>query len=63
MRDGKIVSEVKSAEIDETGLKNLMVGRTVSGGYYREDYDTKISDEVVMKVRNLKLPFRVLLVM
>lgn len=59
MRDGKIVSEVKSAEIDETGLKNLMVGRTVSGGYYREDYDTKISDEVVMKVRNLKAGKRI----
>lgn len=59
MRDGKIVDEVASAEVDETRLKNLMVGREVSGQYYREDYDTTISDEVVMKVSNLSVGQRV----
>lgn len=54
MRDGHLVGEAVSDEIDETTLKNRMVGRTLSGKYYREDYDTKISNEVVMKVENLK---------
>lgn len=53
MRDGKIIATVESSELDETKLKNLMVGRELSGHYYREDYDTVVSDEVVMKVRGL----------
>lgn len=53
MRDGKIVTEVNSADVDEAQLKNLMVGRTLSGKYYREDYDTPVSDEIVLSVRGL----------
>ena len=40
----------------DEGLKKLMVGREVTGDYYRADYGEKISDEVVMSVRNVTVP-------
>ena len=55
MRDGKLVAEVETAGMDEVQLKNLMVGRELCGKYYREDYGTPISDEVVMRVENLSV--------
>jgi len=59
MRDGKIVTEVMSCDVDESQLKNLMVGRTVSDKYYREDYGVPVSEEVVMKVQNLSAGHRI----
>lgn len=56
MRDGKYIDTVKSNEMTEDSLKRLMVGRELSGHYYREDYDTKISDEVVLEVKDLNCP-------
>ena len=35
LRDGVYIDTVKSADIDEEGLKKLMVGREVTGDYYR----------------------------
>ena len=56
LRDGVYIDTVKSKDIDEEGLKKLMVGREVTGDYYRADYGEKISDEVVMSVRNVTVP-------
>jgi ribose transport system ATP-binding protein len=56
LRDGIYIDTVKSADIDEEGLKKLMVGREVTGHYYRADYGEKISDEVVMSVKNVSVP-------
>ncbi len=56
LRDGVYIDTVKSADIDEDGLKKLMVGRDVTGKYYRADYDEKVSDEVVMKVEDVSVP-------
>ena len=56
LRDGVYISTVKSSEIDEDGLKAMMVGRTVAGNYYRVDYDEKISEEVVLSVKNVCVP-------
>ena len=56
LRDGVYIDTVKSSEIDEDGLKKLMVGRDVSGGYYRADYDEEVSSEVVMKVDDVTVP-------
>ena len=56
LRDGVYIDTVKSSEIDEDGLKKLMVGREVSGEYYRADYDETVSDEVVMRVENVTVP-------
>ena len=56
LRDGIYIDTVKSSEVDEDGLKKLMVGRDVTGGYYRTDYGEKVSEEVVMKVEDVSVP-------
>ena len=56
LRDGVYIDTVKSADVTEDDLKKLMVGREVSGAYYRTDYDEKISDEVVLEAKNLTVP-------
>lgn len=56
MRDGVYIDTVKSADVTEDDLKRLMVGREVTGDYYRPDYGEKVSDEVVLSVRNVSVP-------
>ena len=56
LRDGVYIDTVKSSDVDEQALKKLMVGREVTGDYYRADYGEPISDEVVMKVKNVSVP-------
>lgn len=56
LRDGDYIDTVKSEDIDEEGLKKLMVGREVTGDYYRADYGEPISDKVVMSVKNVTVP-------
>jgi ABC-type sugar transport system ATPase subunit len=56
LRDGVYIDTVKSADVTEDDLKRLMVGREVTGNYYRPDYDEPISDEVVLSVRDVTVP-------
>ncbi len=56
MRDGRVVDTVNAKDVDEDKLKALMVGRDVSGHYYREDYGTPISDKVVLRTKGLTCP-------
>ena len=58
MRDGNLIDTVPSKGMTQNRLKSLMVGRELSGHYYREDYDTPISEEKVLEVRNLNCPGR-----
>jgi ABC-type sugar transport system ATPase subunit len=53
-RDGKLISTVDNKNIGEDDLKKLMVGRNLEHRYYREDYDGRVSDEVVMKVEQVE---------
>ena len=41
MRDGVYIDTVKSKDVTEDDLKRLMVGREVTGDYYRSDYGEK----------------------
>ncbi len=50
------IDTVKSADVNEDDLKKLMVGREVTGDYYRSDYGEKVSDEVVLSVKNVTVP-------
>ncbi|MCI6938735.1 MAG: ATP-binding cassette domain-containing protein [Succinatimonas hippei] len=43
LRDGEYITTVKSRDVNEDDLKKLMVGREVTGKYYRSDYGSKIS--------------------
>lgn len=56
LRDGVYIDTVKSRDVTEDDLKRLMVGREVTGDYYRSDYGEKLSDEVVLSVKNLTVP-------
>ncbi len=56
LRDGVYIDTVKSADVTEEDLKKLMVGREVTGDYYRSDYGEKVSDEVVLSVKDVSVP-------
>ncbi len=49
LRDGVLVKRLEKEEFDSSVIKSSMVGRDMGDKYYREDYGTKISDEVVLK--------------
>ncbi|MGN0903408.1 MAG: sugar ABC transporter ATP-binding protein [Succinivibrio sp.] len=59
LRDGEYIATVKSKDVTEDDLKKLMVGREVTGKYYRTDYGEKISDEVVLSVKNVSVPGKI----
>ncbi|MGN1280421.1 MAG: sugar ABC transporter ATP-binding protein [Succinivibrio sp.] len=59
LRDGEYIDTIKSKDVTEDDLKKLMVGREVTGAYYRTDYNEKISDEVVLSVKNVSVPNRI----
>ncbi|MBR5338154.1 MAG: sugar ABC transporter ATP-binding protein [Lachnospiraceae bacterium] len=56
LRDGVYIDTVKSADVNEDDLKKLMVGREVSGSYYRADYGEAVSDEVVLTAKGVTVP-------
>lgn len=56
LRDGDYIDTVKSSEVTQDDLKKFMVGREMTGSYYRSDYGEKISDEVVLKANGISVP-------
>ena len=50
---GQILSLSKKAEFDEDAIKTSMIGRELSGSYYRDDYGDPAGEEVVLKAENL----------
>ncbi len=56
LRDGVYIDTVDAKDVTEDDLKKLMVGRELGEHYYREDYGEKISDEVVLSVRDVTVP-------
>ena len=56
MRDGKVVSEMPSAEATVSRLRQLMVGRTLRHEYYRESRQGDPQAEVVLEARSITSP-------
>ena len=56
LRDGEYIDTVNTAEVTEDDLKRLMVGREIGSAYYRTDYGTPVSDEVVLAVEGVSVP-------
>lgn len=56
LRDGEVVGSVVSADTSPDEIKRMMVGREVSGDYYRADHEAEYGDEVVLQVQNLTVP-------
>ena len=56
LRDGEYIDTVNTADVTEDDLKRLMVGREIGSAYYRTDYGTPVSDEVVLSVKGVTVP-------
>lgn len=56
LRDGEYIDTVVCSEVTEDDLKRLMVGREIGSAYYRTDYGTPISKEVVLSVSGVSVP-------
>ena len=56
LRDGEYIDTVNAADVTEDDLKRLMVGREIGSAYYRTDYGTPISGEVVLTVNGVSVP-------
>ena len=56
LRDGEYIDTVNSKDMTEDDLKRLMVGREIGNAYYRTDYGTPVSDEVVLTIKNVSVP-------
>ncbi len=56
LRDGEYIDTVNAGDVTEDDLKRLMVGREIGSAYYRTDYGTPVSDEVVLSVQNVTVP-------
>ncbi|MDR2354752.1 MAG: ATP-binding cassette domain-containing protein, partial [Clostridiales Family XIII bacterium] len=53
LRDGAVVGEVKSSETTPDEIKLMMVGRDMSGEYYRSDTAPAYGEELVLRVADL----------
>lgn len=56
LRDGDFITTVDKKDVTSDDLKRLMVGREMSDHYFRTDYGTKVSEEVVINVENVSVP-------
>ncbi len=53
LRDGIKIGRLEKEEMTGIAIKNMMVGRDMSGSYYREDINGTVSDTVVMEVSDI----------
>lgn len=56
LRDGVIVMCKDAKEYTMNELKRQMIGREISGDYYRDDYEESYQKEVILEVKNLNVP-------
>ncbi|MCD8365261.1 MAG: ATP-binding cassette domain-containing protein, partial [Clostridiales bacterium] len=56
LRDGVIVKCKSSKEYGMDELKREMIGREVSGDYYRDDQEESYQPDVILEVKNLSVP-------
>jgi ribose transport system ATP-binding protein len=58
LRDGVIIGTLAKEDMSVNTMRRMMVGRELSGSYYRADYDGSCGDEVVLTARQVTLnPF------
>ncbi|WP_150274487.1 sugar ABC transporter ATP-binding protein [Paenibacillus tepidiphilus] len=50
LRDGVFIRNLEKPEFNEDTIKQLMVGREMTGSYYRDDYDGSYGEEVVLSL-------------
>ena len=53
LRDGFVTANLEKKDFDLNIIKQLMIGRDISGHYYREDVDNNCSGNVVLEAKNV----------
>lgn len=53
LRDGVLTANLKKEEFSTDTIRQLMIGRELSGHYYREDNGEQLSDEVVLEMQDV----------
>ena len=53
LRDGNIIGTLRKEEFDADLIKSMMVGRELSGAFYRSDFDGSSSAEVVLSAEHI----------
>lgn len=56
LRDGEVVETKASKDYSMDELKRLMIGREVSGDYYRDDNEEHFDEAVILEVNDLSVP-------
>lgn len=54
LRDGDLTANLKKSEFEPNRIRQLMIGRELSGHYYREDSGEEISKEVVLAAEQVE---------
>ena len=55
MRDGHLITTLQKDEISIENMRQRMIGRDLSGHYYREDKQSTAGGDVVLRCENIKL--------
>jgi ribose transport system ATP-binding protein len=55
LRDGVIIGTLSKENMSVDMMRSMMVGRELSGSYYRADYDGSCGEEVVLTARQVTL--------
>ncbi len=55
LRDGRHIATIPNRDVSENALKTYMIGRELTGAYYRQDTDSHIAGKVVLKADSLSL--------
>ncbi len=53
LRDGEYVTKLEGEEVTQDNMRKNMIGRDLSGHYYREDNEPSWQDTVTLKVSNI----------
>lgn len=53
LRDGDFIAQLDKNQFEEERIKELMVGRKLTGNYYRSDYDGSFQKEIVLRAENI----------
>lgn len=53
LRDGEMIGTVNAADISEDDLKKMMVGREISGAYYRDDQEETHGEKVLFAMKDV----------
>ncbi|MDR3332102.1 MAG: sugar ABC transporter ATP-binding protein [Synergistaceae bacterium] len=56
LRDGEVIGDVNTHETAADEIRYMMVGREISGDYYRADKTPDYQEEIVLKAENITVP-------